>query len=104
MSEPGWTGSGASDLVTERSAVVVVVDALTSVVAVALLFLGFFSQGSLEMVTVLLITVPSGVSALTLTTSVNVALAPAANVARVAVTVPVPPTGGVVRVNAGPLS
>src|SRR2546423_12788529 len=103
MSEPGWTGSGASDLVTERSAVVVV-DALTSVVAVALLFLGFFSQVSLEMVTVLLITVPSGVSALTLTTSVNVALAPAANVARVAVTVPVPPTGGVVRVNAGPLS
>ena len=41
---------------------------------------------------------------MTLTTSVNVALAPAANVPRVAVTVPVPPTGGVVRVNAGPLS
>src|SRR2546423_463381 len=101
MLSPAWTGSGESDLVTERSAAV---EASTLVVAVALLLSGFFSLVSLEMVTVLLMIVPSGVSLFALTTRVNVAVAPAASVARLAVTVPVSPAAGVVRVNAGPLS
>src|SRR5437588_3309065 len=98
---PACTGSGEPVLVTERSAVGV--GAFTWVVAVALLLSGLTSQVSLEIVTVLLMTVPSGVLAFTFTTSVNVALAPAANVERLAVTDPVPPTIGVVSVNAGPL-
>src|SRR5438105_621347 len=39
----------------------------------------------------------------TWTTSVKVALAPAARLARVSVTLPVPPTAGVVEPKAGPL-
>ena len=45
---------------------------------------------------------PSGRSPFTRTTSVNRAVAPASSVARVALKVPVPPTGGVLSVNAGP--
>jgi hypothetical protein len=54
------------------------------------------------MVAVLLIVVPLGVSALTLTTRVKLALAPAAKVAMAQVTVPVPPTAGLVQAKAGP--
>src|SRR2546423_126437 len=118
MLSPAWTGSGESDLVTERSAAV---EVSTLVVAVALLLSRFLSLVSLDTLAVLLITVPAGVSALTFTTRMNVAVAPLANasaaavtlpgavapaasVARLAVTVPVSPAAGVVRVNAGPLS
>src|SRR2546423_1145685 len=101
MLSPAWTGSGESDLVTERSAAV---EVSTLVVAVALLLSRFLSLVSLDTLAVLLITVPAGVSALTFTTRMNVALAPLANVSRLAVTVPVSPAAGVVRVNAGPLS
>src|SRR6266550_1801484 len=94
---PACTGSGEPDLVTERSAVGV--GAFTCVVAVALLLSRLTSHVSLEIVTVLLMTVPSGVLAFTFTTSVKVAVAPAVNVERIAVTDPVPPTAGVVSVN-----
>ena len=45
---------------------------------------------------------PPDTLGLTLTTNVNVAVAPAANVVPAAVAVPVAPTAGVVRVKAGP--
>ncbi len=45
---------------------------------------------------------PPAVFELTCTTSVKVAVAPAARVALVQVTVPVPPIAGVVQVNVGP--
>src|SRR6266852_1789955 len=82
---------------TERSA-----PALTVVVAIAELFPGTWSVVLLDMVAVLLIVVRSCVFAFTLTTRLKLALAPAANVAMVHVTVPVPPGAGLVQVKAGP--
>src|SRR5256885_4839572 len=101
MLSPAWTGSGESDLVTERSAAV---EASTLVVAVALSLSGFLSQVSLDTLAVLLITVPAGVSALTFTTRMNVALAPLANVSAVAGAPPAPPGAGVVGVYPRPRS
>ena len=85
-------------MVTERSARV-----MTLVVAVAELFPGYGSKVSLVAVAVLLSVVPFGVLALTLTTSLNVAVAPAANTEIVQLTVPVPPAAGVEQLKAGPL-
>src|SRR5262245_59680563 len=92
------TGSGESVLVTERSACV-----STVVVAVAESFPGVGSVVVVVADAVFVIVDPSSTLALTLTTSVNVAVAPAASVAMLPLNVPVPPTGGLVRVNAGPL-
>src|SRR5687768_2369656 len=75
---------------------------MTAVVSVSELLDPLLSVVELLTVAVLLIVTPVGVPAVTLTTKVNVAEAPAASVAIVAVTVPVPPAGGVVSVNAGP--
>src|SRR2546428_4273546 len=95
MFEPALTGSGESLLVTTRSAPV-----LTVVVAVALLFAG--TGSTVVDVTLAVLEMVPVAAALTFTTSVNVADAPAANVAMFAVAVPVPPTAGVVSVKAGP--
>src|SRR5438128_126398 len=95
MLEPALTGSGESLLVTARSAAV-----LTVVMAVALLFAG--TGSTVVDVTLAVLEMVPVAAALTFTTSVNVADAPAANVAMFAVAVPVPPTAGVVSVNAGP--
>ena len=69
---------------------------LTFVVAVALLLPGLLSADAVVTEAVLASTVPAGVAASTPTTSVNTAL-PAGSVAIVHVTVPVPPTAGVVH-------
>ena len=74
----------------------------TAVVAVAALFAAPGSVVPLVSVTVFEMVEPAAAAALTFTTTVNVDVAPAANVAMAAVTVPVPPTGGVVKVQAGP--
>src|SRR5262249_42730268 len=74
---------------------------LTVLVAVDELLPVFVSVG-LDAVAVLDSTVPSAVAAGTWTTMVKVALAPAAIVARLPVTVPFWPTGGLVKVKAGP--
>src|SRR5205809_2479077 len=68
------------------------------VVAVALLLPGVTSVVALETDAVLLSVVPLAVVALTLTISVNVAVAAGVIVAIVDWSVPVPPTGGVVEV------
>src|SRR4051812_33153379 len=92
------TGSGLSVLVTERSA-----DALTVVVSTAVLLAASASVVVLATMAVLESVEPWRLLALTLTTMVKVAVAPAAKVGTVALTVPVPPTGGVARVKVGPL-
>jgi hypothetical protein len=71
---------------------------VTVVVAVAELFAVEDSVVEVETVAVLLMTVALGTAQLTFTTSVNTALAPAARLGLVAVTMPVPPTGGVITV------
>src|SRR5438552_18122167 len=84
--------------VTERSA-----PALTTVVVtVAELFPGTLSVVLLDVVAVLLIVVPFGVFAFTLTTRLKLAFAPAANGEIVQVTVPVPPSAGLVHEKDGP--
>src|SRR5438067_5170798 len=98
MFPPAFTGSGASLLVTDRSA-----RAMTVVVAVAELLPGHGSSVSLVTVAVLLSVVPFGVLAFTITTSRNVAFAPVPNMEIVQLTVPVPPTAGVEQRKAGPL-
>src|SRR3990170_7094020 len=98
MFPPAFTGSGASLLVTERSA-----RATTAVFAVAELLSGHGSKVSLVAVAVLLSVVPSGVLAFTLTTSLKVAVVPASNLEIVQVTVPVPPMAGAEQLKAGPL-
>ena len=75
---------------------------MTLVVSVALLFPGTGSVVVLVTVTVLLRTVPSAVVASTFTMSVNVTDIPAGSVAMLQLTVPVPPTAGVLQVKAGP--
>src|SRR2546427_4857391 len=92
------TGSGLSAFAAERSA-----SALTSVFAVSELLCGFGSLVELATVTVLQMNIPLLAPSLTFTTSVNLAVALEPNVAMLQPTVPVPPTGGVLQVNAGPL-
>jgi len=67
----------------------------TVVVAVAVLFAVLGSLDVAAIVDEFVMTVVFGVPALTLTTRVNEALAPAARLAMVQLTVPVPPTAGV---------
>jgi len=93
---PARTGSGVSDFVIDKSAVVT-----TAVVSVSLLLPGVASVG-LATVAVLEIVEAAGALELTSTTNVNVAVAPGASVAAVAVNVPVPPTAGFDSVKAGP--
>src|SRR5260370_483703 len=65
---------------------------------------GLVVSVGLDTVAVFVMFVPPGVLALTCTTTVNVAEAPAARVASVPLMVPVPPTGGLLKVKVGPLS
>jgi hypothetical protein len=67
----------------------------TVVVAVAVLFAVLGSVDVAVIVVVFVMTVVFGVPALTLTTRVNEALAPAARLPMLQLTVPVPPTAGV---------
>src|SRR3954454_7199143 len=87
MFAPCATGSGLSDFVSCRSA------PATRVVAPAVLLLGLGSLVAALALAVLLIVVPSGVAASTLTTMVISGAQPAQTVVAVAVIVPVPPTG-----------
>src|SRR5262245_58031988 len=84
------TGSGESTLVTARSAW-----ALAVVVAVARLLAVLASAVPPATWAVLVRVVPAATPPLTRTTRVKIAVSPAATVARVLLTVPVPPTGGV---------
>jgi hypothetical protein len=96
-SAPAVTAIAVGVFVIARSAL----EAATAVVVVALLFAGFGSAVALVIVTMFdsVPDAPFGVSS----TSVKVALAAAASVEIVQVTGPVPPTGGVVHVKAGPV-
>src|SRR2546430_11325027 len=97
---PALTGSGESVLVTDRLATVP-----TVVISVQLLLAAFGSVVVELAVAVLLITVPSGRAALTLTTSVNRKLVLGGSVGSVVqVTVPVPPTAGVVQPGPAPVN
>src|SRR5207244_5774029 len=92
------TGLGVPVMVMPTTA-----DATTGVVTVAVLLFELLSCVLLDTVAVLTMFEPLGVLALTWTTMVNVAEAPAANVASVPVIVPVPPAGGLLNVKVGPL-
>src|SRR5262245_42402484 len=94
---PAVTGSGVSDLVTARSD-----PATTDVFSVSELFADVGSGVLLTTDAVLTIVVPLDAALLTLSTRVNVAEAPEASEAVPPMMPPVPPTGGVVRVKAGP--
>src|SRR5882672_775476 len=98
MSKPAPCSAGPV-FVTERSAPALTV---AVVVVVAELFPGALSVVLLDMVAVLLMSVPFGVFAFTLTTRLKLALAPDASVAMLHVTVPVPPSAGLVQVKPGP--
>jgi hypothetical protein len=91
------TGLGEAVLVTLRLAV-----ACTGVITVAVVLLGLLTCVLLDTVAVLTMFEPLGVFWLTFTTTVKVAVAPAARVAVVQVIVPVPPIAGVVQVKVGP--
>src|SRR5215218_3402375 len=97
MLAPAATGSGESVLVTDRSARVT-----TAVAVFGKLLISLFRVPVVTTLGLLLRPEPLPTFGLTFTTKVNVAEAPAASVAIVAEKVPVPPTGGVVSVNAGP--
>src|SRR3954471_2637739 len=86
---PAKLGSGASDLVMARSALV-----CTVVVAVPVLLPGVGSVVVLAAVAELLIVAPFAVFELTLTTIVKTAVSPAATVDFEKTTLPVPPTAG----------
>ena len=92
------TGLGLPDLVIDRSAW-----PTTVVGSVALLLAGVGSPVVVDPVAVLLM-IPAGAFWSTLTTRVNVALAPAARLDREQVIVPLAPTAGAVQAKAGPLS
>src|SRR6266850_5085528 len=95
MSSPAVTGSGEPLLVTSRSA-----EEFTLVVSVAVLFAGIGSEVVLVTLATLVIVAPLGVAGLTVATTVKVALALAAKVALVAVSVPGTDAS---RLKAGPL-
>src|SRR5260370_334006 len=63
---------------------------------------GLVESLGLDSVAVFVMFVPLGVLDMTWTTTVNVADAPAATLAAVPVIVPMPPTGGLVKVKVGP--
>jgi hypothetical protein len=93
MLAPRATGSGESVFVTDRSA-----EAETVVVSVSELLLGSSSGVADAAVATLLMVVPGAVPGFTFTTSVKAA-PDTPNEGLVAVTVPVPPTAGVVAVH-----
>src|SRR4051812_48336722 len=98
MSWPAVTGSGVSVFVTDRSA-----EVATEVVEVAALLPGTGSGVELDTPAVLVIVDPFAALAFTFTTIVKVAETPAPSDASVHEAVPVPPTEGVVQLNAGPV-
>src|SRR5689334_10326338 len=105
MSPPAVTVGEAAVLVTETSATPSEPAGPTEEVAMAVLLAGFRSAVVLVTRAVFATGVPVGVPAGTLTTSVYVAVAPGARVARVLVMGPVPPTAGVVLLApAGPVN
>src|SRR5436305_1782405 len=85
---PAITGSGASDLVTDRS-----MRRMTLVIATSMLLPGVGSPVPLVTVAVLVMVAPLAVLELTLTTMVKVAVSALATEALVKVMVPVPPAG-----------
>lgn len=91
---PGSTGFGEAELMTLKS--YWPADATTTFV-VAELLSGLGSVRLELTLAVSEITVPEGVAAFTLRTRVNVAVAPGARFAMEPVTLPVPPTDGVVH-------
>src|SRR5262245_20974610 len=97
---PAAAGSGKSLFVRDRSAAEI--PDCTVVVSVSLLLAALGSDDPLDTVAVLVRMVPLAVPLLTFTTNMNVAVAPAEKPPMVAAIVPVPPTGGVVKVKAGP--
>ena len=90
-------GPAGAVLVTDTSA-----DVATKMVTVAELLSEFGSNVAAVTLAVFEITVPAGVLGLVRTVRVKLADAPNARVPMVRVSVPVPPTGGDVIVNAGP--
>src|SRR5258705_11842080 len=84
------TGSGLSELVIDRSALVP-----TAIVELALLLPALGSAVAAPTVAVSLMSVPTGVLVFTFTVSTKVALTPLFKVAIVQVIAPVPPTAGV---------
>src|SRR5260221_724241 len=96
MLVPAVTGLGVPVMVMPTTA-----DVTTGVVTVA--ECGLPESLGLETVAVSVMLVPAGVLALTGTRTVNVAEAPAARVGVVPLIVPVPPTGGLVKVKVGTL-
>src|SRR4051794_26098385 len=97
MSPPASTVPGDPLLVADSSA-----NRLTSVGSVSLSFDGFGSVVDDVTEAVLFTVVPLAAPGSTLTTSSNVAPSDESRVDEVAWNVPVPPTAGVVSVNAGP--
>src|SRR5882757_6796292 len=85
-------------LITERSA-----DVATVAVLLAVLLAPLESEVVVETLAVLLRDEPFASLELAFTTIWKAALAPGARVAMLPVTVPVPPTDGVMTVNVGPL-
>ena len=95
---PAITGSGESVFDTDRSA-----DVFTVVVAVAELFAGVGSFVGELAAAVLVIVAPLATLALTFTTTVKAATAPAGSEAMLQLTVPPAPTAGLVHEKAGPV-
>src|SRR5260370_148286 len=93
---PAVTGLGVPVMVMPTTA-----EATTGVVTVA--ECGLVESVGLDTVAVLTMFEPPAALGLTCTTTVNVAEPPAARVAVVPLIVPVPPTGGLVKVKVGPL-
>src|SRR5437868_4463051 len=98
MLVPAKAGSGASDLVTARSACV-----CTVVVAVPVLLAGVGSVVTVAAVAELLTVAPLAMLALTWTTMVNTADSPATAVALEKTTLPVPPTAGALTLHPAPV-
>src|SRR5947208_3635318 len=96
MLVPAVTGLGVPVMVMPTTA-----EATTGVVTVA--EWGLVESVGLDTVAVFVMFEPAAVLALTWTTTVNVAEAPAARVAVVPVMVPVPPVGGLLNVKVTPL-
>jgi hypothetical protein len=90
---PGATGSGASEIATETSAL----PTPTAVIVAAESLAGSGSVVAEPAVTVLPMSEPVTAPASTATTRVNVAVAPAPSVAAEQSTVPAAPTAGVVH-------
>src|SRR3954462_14316426 len=87
---PAITGSGLSELVIDKSALVP-----TAMLELAVLFPGFGSDVTAATLAVSLISVPTGVLLFTFTVRTNVPVAALASVAIVQEIAPVAPTAGV---------